>query len=376
MEKESLRFADGTPVGRLTETTWVRNVALREMALPGAVAPATLEAEVLADNLTLEPRQSLDYCRGDTPVGRFYCLSVSCTGPGRYRIRFADSMICFERCISGWLAARTWPVKLRTLLEELCAYCDVPLAEGVTLPGEDMTVEAFSGADITGSQLLAWMGQVTGRYFTVNSQGALVPGWYDEAQTPLGGGNALVQLTDGILADRWKLPFALRTALPYQLGTLRYDLFPAAAVARVVLVTEAFPNGVSWPEGLSDRVSTLIIRDNPLTAHLSHMQLQAIASRLYTQLKDLTYTPMTCTLIPGYRVDTGARVTFAQDRYAPVTKVKIRSGRCTLTAAGEAATKYTDLHRVSELENLLDRLQNAQWTNQGIRVRLTTGQEV
>ena len=143
MEKDRLLFADGRELPALTELTCTWDIRLREEALPGAVAETTLKATVLADTDPVAPGTALDYYRGQTLMGRFYCLTPECVGPGRFTITASDAMCHFDREIGPWLESRPWPMTIRALLEDLCLHCGVPPEEAMPLPGGDLPVERF-----------------------------------------------------------------------------------------------------------------------------------------------------------------------------------------------------------------------------------------
>ena len=157
MEKDRLLFADGRELPALVKLTCLWDIRLREEALPGAVAETTLEATVLADTDPVAPGPARDYYRGQTLLGRFYCLTPECVGPGRFSITASDAMFRFDREIGPWLESRPWPMTIRALLVALCLHCGVPLAENMPLPGEDLPVERFPQGKLTGRQLLGYI---------------------------------------------------------------------------------------------------------------------------------------------------------------------------------------------------------------------------
>ena len=373
MEKERL-LRGGEPIPGVLSLVWNQDVGAAQGPLPGAVATATLEVQLLADTLPDLWNTPLEYYRGSRLVGRFTCRGGSCDGPGRFTLTAADAMENFNRDVGDWLLGHSFPCTAQTLLEDLCARCQVPLEEGQTFPGGALSVTQLPAGSVSGTQLLTWMGQVMGRFFRITPQGNLKADWYPETADALGGDVALVQLADGILADRWRRPFALRAAMPYQLGSLRSDLLETRPVERVVIRRSDGALAAVYPEGDPSGAHTLILRGNPLLDCQTEMELYRIAYRLYHQLKDLRYTPMTCTLIPGFWVEPGSRVRFTdgggEPRESLVTRVQGKNGCCRLTAPGTGETAYGEM--TPAMTALLRRLQSAALQPQSLTLRDAT----
>ena len=373
MEKDRLLFADGRELPALVKLTCLWDIRLREEALPGAVAETTLEATVLADTDPVAPGTALDYYRGQTLLGRFYCLTPECVGPGRFSITASDAMFRFDREIGPWLESRPWPMTIRALLEALCLHCGVPLAENMPLPGEDLPVESFPQGKLTGRQLLGYIGQAVGRYFRVTPEGTLRGEWYPETATALGGDVALVQLADSVLGEKFQRLFALRAAVPYQLGKLRYSNFDTAPVERVLIREREADVGTAWPEDLTDTANTLILQGNPLLLARQGVDLSQVARRLQTQLANHSHRPFSCHLIPGYRIDVGSRVSFrdagGNPRQGLVTRMRLENGCCQISGTGSRAlTGIASDHRI-RVEDLLGRVLTLEQSAQGLAVR-------
>lgn len=372
MEKDRLLFPDGRELPDLVNLTYRCDISLREEALPGAVADTTLEATVLAAGDPVAPGTALDYYRGQTLMGRFYCQTPEWVGPGQFSVTASDAMCRFDREIGPWLEQFPWPTTLQGLLEALCDHCGIPMEAGLTLPGGDLAVEGFPQVQLTGRQLLGYIGQGAGRYFRVSPEGFLRAQWYAEEAVTLGGDVTLLQLSDSILGEKFQRLFALRGAVPYQLGKLRCRNFDTAPVERVLIREREADLGTAFPAELTD-ANTWIIQGNPLLVARQGTDLALTAKRLQLQLANHSHRPFSCDLIPGWRVDAGSRVAFRDAggvlRYGLVTRMQLKNGCCALSGTGSPSLSgLLSPHRL-RVEDLLGRVLTLERSAQGLAAR-------
>lgn len=372
MGKDLLLRADGTAAGSLGSLSYCCAVNAGEDLMPGAACAAMLEATVYSSGAPVGQGESLDYYRDGVRMGRFFCEKPRRTGTDQFRITAYDAMIRFDRDADAFLESLSYPLTLGALLRSLCDFCGVPPAPEIALPNEDLPVEKFPGRGVTGRKLLGWIGQAAGRYFTVSPEGCLVPGWYSGEPVALGGGSRGLMLADGLLADRFFRPFAVRTALPYRLGSLTCGDYATAPVERVLIRAGASDVGAVWPDGSPEEANTLIIQGNPLLMPHQGLDLQAVARMLYEQLREISYTPFSCRLLPGSLLLPGTWVRFTDAdgvmRTAPVMEMKLQNGSCTLTATGNPSLQSTTAFNSLTVEEVMGRVLTVERTADGLVV--------
>lgn len=338
MGKYVLRLPEGreiTAIGSLS-ITWQVNDA--QDISPGSACAAMLEATLFAET-DIAPGTELTCLEDGKALGIFRCEQPLRTGAKRQSITAYDRMVLFDREISLWLESRSFPTTARKLLEDLCVFCGVALG-GEALP--DFSVESFSQPGITGRQLLQYLGQGAGRFFTVNAAGILESRWYTPPTMILGRDIPVGNLTCGC---------------------------PTAPICRVLIRSEPSEAGTVWPDGISETANTFLVQGNPLLPP-SADRLTA-AKRLYGQLKDYTCTPFSCTLLPGGDIAPGQTVEFldaaGQHHTAPVMALKLQNGRRTVSATGSAALQSTTAFNRQLLDSLPERMLTVERTAEGLK---------
>lgn len=343
MAKYQLRMPDGTvltAIGDL-QVTWLTNDS-HDLAL-GSACAAMLEATLFGE-APLDAGTELSLWEDGRLLGRFYCQEPKRTGKNAVRLTAYDAMIRFDRDITGWIAAHSFPTTAQTLLEDLCQLCGVPLSPDTRLP-ED-TLAAFTQPTVTGRELLRYLGQIAGRFFTVTAEGLLEAGWYQKAPVMLSG---------------------------YRLGSLVHSDYTAAPIERVLIRATENEVGAVWPDGSQDSANTYILQGNPLLPPSSDRQ--AVAKRLYEQLKDYRCTPFSCTLLPGSTLLPGDTAAYTDGagkvRTAPVMKLTLKNGQRSVLATASSSLQSTEAFNRLQLQSLPGRMLTVERTAEGLKVENT-----
>lgn len=336
-----LILPDGTALEALGDVTLERSVNDSEDLSLGSACAAMLRC-TLYGQVPVTQGTELRLVLDGTDLGLFRCEKPRRTGTNRSELTAYDRMVAFDKPVQSLLESLSWPVTLQSLLESLCADCGVPLA-GQPLPGGDMPVEAFQAPTLTGRQLLRYIGQAAGRFFTVDATGSLRPGWY----TP----------TEGVLGDTWA----------YTLGSLTQADYAVAPIGRVWLRAAENDVGIVCPDGSGEAANTLILQGNPLLPpHSPHAP--AAAQRLYTQLKDFTHTPLRCTLLPGALPEPGSILTLP-DGSTGIVMTQIRKGRgAEIVSTGNPTLSSTTAFNNLGYSELTGRMLTVEQSVNGLRV--------
>ena len=341
MGKYALRLPDGrelTALGSLS-ITWMVNDS-QDLSL-GSACAAMLEATLFAE-ADIAPGTELTCLEDGKALGIFRCEQPRRTGSKGLSITAYDRMVLFDREVSSLLGDAT---TAQQLLQELCAFCGVELG-GDPLP--DFPIPAVSQPGITGRQLLQYLGQGAGRFFAVNAAGILESRWYTPPEKTLG------------------------EEIPIAMGNLTCGC-ATAPIGRVLIRSTASEAGTVWPDGSSESANTYILQGNPLLPPSADRQ--AVAKRLWQQLKDYTCTPFSCTLLPGETITPGQTVAFldgaGQRHRAPVMRLTLQNGRRTVSATGSATLQSTTAFNRLALEEIPGRMLTVERTAEGLKAENT-----
>lgn len=338
MAKYELRLPSGTILTALKDlsVTWQINDA--KDVSPGSACAAMLEAAVFGD-APLESGDRVDCYEAGVLLGTFYCRSPKRRG-NLLTLTAYDAMIRFDRDITPWLAAQTFPMTAQALLEGLCAHCEVPLEADTALP--EFSVEAFSRPGLTGRQLLQYLGQLGAGLWQITPAGQLRLFWYD-----------------------WESP-----AVPaFAADSLTCAEAPAAPIERVLIRTASHEVGAVWPDGSQESANTYILQGNPLLP--TSADRQAVAKYLYGRLKDYRCTAFTGTLLPGQSISCGAVAQLPNGCAAPVMKLTLRNGRRTAEATAGDRLQSTESFNRLQLEDLPGRVLTVERTADGLKAENT-----
>ena len=309
-----------------------RSVSDTKDIAPGAACAAMVEVRFLGDP-ELTPGMALRCCRGEIQLGIFYCGRPVRRSPGVWEVTAYDAMTRFDRDIAGWLTGRTGDTA-ESLLQALCEHCGVPVSYE-TLPGADRPIPPLSATGITGRQLLRFLGQLTGRWFSVDAYGVLRPGWYVSAPGP----------------ENWL--------------QLRYEDYTTAPVQRIQLRQSAADTGSVWPDGSEEEANTFILEGNPLLSG----DCRDVAQRLFEQLSPITHTPFTCKLLPGEEIAPGSLITFPDAMVGAVMQAVTENGICTVSGTGSPSLQSAAAFNELSLRSLNGRLLTVSRTAEGLQVR-------
>lgn len=334
MANYELRLPDGTVLTALKSLclTWQVNDG-EDLSL-GSACAAMLEAELYGD-APIGADTALQCLEDGRLLGVFHCQKPKRCG-NLLRLTAYDAMIRFDRDVTGFLAEQAFPVEAGTLLENLCAFCGVPLHPETAVAS--CTVEAFSQPGLTGRQLLRYLAQVAGRLCRVDAQGSLRLFWFDPE------------------------PRALTNCLQ---GSLRVADTPAAPIERVLIRTGDSEVGAVWPDGSESSANTYILQGNPLLPPSADRQ--GVARRLYEQLQDYRCTPFSCTLLPGAVAEPGTVLRLPGGQLAPVLKLTLKNGRRTLEATASPTLQATESFNRLQLDSLPGRVLTVERTAEGLK---------
>lgn len=361
-----------------------QSVNSRQELTLGSACAAMVEAKLLLpEDMHIEAGWELTLYKVDDRgarqlMGIFVAQEPVLAGRHIYRLTAFDRMVYTDRDITGWLNALTgWPYTLQELAQMVCSACGVELA-GEALPNGDLPVQAFQASDITGRELLQWIGEAAGRFCRADPQGRLEFAWYAPAGRlslgpefawgigyGYGEGMLSLELTgsttdSGVLLDGPYLQASYADGNVtltgpeqqyYFMGGLSKADYTPEPVQRVQIRTTANDVGTVWPE-TEGTANTYIIEGNPLLRAQSGQSLKQLAQELFTQLQAVSYTPCKVSLPATMELQPGQilRVTDSRGvQFSMYIMQRIHSGakdtlECTGSRSRDTATAVNNRH--------------------------------
>ena len=282
MSKSIIVLEDGTEISSgqdelnaITSVSLTESVNSDEELTLGSACASILEATIFT------PRGSLDLTAGaevalykeDDPGARtkkgVFILEKP-TRPSANTIKFTgyDRMIKLDKDLTQWLAdLNDWPYRLIDFAGMVCAACGLTLVTE-EIPNGDFPVPKFQYSEVTGRELMKWIGEICCRFCRANPEGDIEFAWY----TPSG---------KHITPSEEPRYFA---------KGLSYETYQVAPIEAVQIKLADSDSGGLWPEA-DNGANSYIIAGNPiLQAEISN-DLLPYLQVIKEQLHGVTYTP-------------------------------------------------------------------------------------
>ena len=293
----------------------------------------------------------------------------------RTTMRFSayDNIIKTEKQFSDWLRDNQslFPMTLLQLVQYACTYSGVVLAT-TDFPHADLSVAAFYGDGITCRQIIAWAGEIAGRFVRANANGELEFAWYrpgtgvsiipsktgaDSQLTLIDDGNGNVSIMsddlavsdDGagnvtlmsenlaIMETSTGVTIAGAVNVPFFIDGLSYESYTTDLIERVQINHSEDDVGIIYPIDVTGNCFT--ISENMILGAASRDDVTQIATDIYTQLKDVTYVPFNANVLRTMRVRAGDIISVTDSKgntfTSYVMRVAVTAGSTTLTATGD-----------------------------------------
>lgn len=246
----------------------------KELTL-GSVCANVLEAELQTPNggLELTAGQEITAYRTDESgsrnlLGRFVLKKPERPSANVLHITAYDRVSLLDRDLSEWLQTlQAWPYTMLDFARMVCNACGVELVND-TIPNGAFPVQAFFTPKITGRQLMQWIGEASGRFCRATPEGKLEFAWYTPSGVTLTADGARFFYQDG----------------------LSFEDFQVAPIQKIQIKQTRDDVGVVWPDETGEK-NTYVISGNYLLATDRSDTLLPVVKTLYSQLKDMTYTP-------------------------------------------------------------------------------------
>lgn len=373
-----IELADGTRIGSggagiaivSAELTQAVNAGT-ELTL-GSVCAAMVQVTLFApDGCPLGPGDSFILYKTSASgqlhrLGSFTAEQPQWCSGHRVKITAYDAVAKLDADLTAWLAGlNSWPYTFQELAQLVCARCGVTLADEA-LPNGELPVGRFTPGQVTGRDIMRWIGQVAGRFCTADEAGILHFGWYGDAPISYGPeeifgltvteedgaltlsgdvsaeGELILTGTVGSTGDGGDVTLWGADRRWYRQGGLQVQNYETAPISAVWLRADESDTGVIYPDGQGENV--YIIQGNPLLSDDGDLLLIA-AQTLYEGLGSFCHTPMTLTAPADLRIRAGhlVRVTDSRGRtHTGCVMTRVLSGATDrLTGVGSATLSST-----------------------------------
>ena len=340
----------------------------------------------------------------ETLIGEF--ITEKPTVASRSSIKFSayDNISKTEKLFSSWLRdnQELFPMTPMDLVLHACSYCGVKYAGGA-FPNQNISIGAFYADGLSCRQVLAWVGELAGRFVRANAKGEIEFADYIENRessvtykreyttpsdmvitdtkghvsitsesmvvTDDGKGNVAAAIENiEVLDADGNVILAMGLAVPYLEGTLSYETYKTDTVERVQVKHSGDDIGVIYPAEADG--NTYVVRENMLLGTCSVEDVTAVAQYLYEYLRSVSYVPFSVTIPKTLKIRAGD-IIMVQDSNGNVfdtlvMKMRVYSAGVALSSTGDksyetgvsvAAEKYSNLTgKVLELSKTVEGL--------------------
>ena len=255
MIRNLLYLSDGTCISSgvdqtnaIQSCTVTECVNVGEELTLGSTCCACLEVKIIAPNgeLNIPTGKEVTLCKevnGNAPVqvGVFLPERPVKVNTHVYKLTAYDKVSMLDKDISAWLKGLEWPAAgypLLTFAGMVCTACGLELAT-TDIPNATFPVYRFYKPEVTGRQIMRWIGEVAGRFCRANAYGQIELAWYTSSG-----------VTIRATGDRY-----------YYAEGLSYEDYDVAAIDAVKLQLADSEDGALWPSGAAD--NPYIITGNP-----------------------------------------------------------------------------------------------------------------
>lgn len=277
------------PIMKVTLTEEVN--AGDELAL-GSACAAILEANILAPygGLTLAAGDKVTLYKVDEAgvehkKGVFILEKPSRVSANAVKLTGYDRMIELDKDLTTWLSELDeWPYSLHEFAGMVCDACGLSLVmEGI--PNADFPVPQFKYPDVTGRQLMKWIGEICGCFCRANADGNIELAWYAPS------GKTITPSGD----------------YRYFAKGLSYETYTVDPIEAVQLKLADSEDGALWPAA-AEGAHSYVISGNPILLADVSDELEPYLDVIRQRLAALRYTPCKVSLPANLAINAGSTV--------------------------------------------------------------------
>lgn len=179
-----------------------------------------------------------------------------------------NRVVKLDKDLGQWLNSLTgWPYRLIDFAVMVCEACGLTLVKE-TIPNAGFPVPQFFRANVTGRQLMRWIGEICCRFCRANADGNIELAWYEDS------GKTITP----------------RGECRYLANSLAYDTYETEKVDAVQIRLSNSTDGALWPSVYGVQNPYVISGNAILLASVTE-DLAPYLQTIEKELKDFTYTP-------------------------------------------------------------------------------------
>lgn len=262
----------------------------------GSVCSTMLEARIFAQNGDLHistgteiTLYKVDDTGARTKVGLFTLEKPERNNAHAYKITAYDRVSRLDRNLAPWLNGLTeWPYTMFAFAQMVCAQCGLTLAND-SLPCGDFQIRKFSAGEVTGRQLMSWVGEANAKFCRATPDGEIEFAWYVPAAAQIA-------------------PVRSAGTYGYYQGSLSYSDYSVTPIEKVQIRFSDEDVGAIYPNDAAAS-NTYRITGNYLLLTDTTDRLLPIAQNIYQALKEMTYVPGKVSIPSNLEIRAGNIVT-------------------------------------------------------------------
>jgi len=268
------------------------SVNVRQELNPGSAFANMIEATILTpgggvvvnagDEVTV---YKVDETGNRTQYGIFTLEKPTRPTANTLKLTGYDRMLRLDKDLTEWVnSLNGWPYRLTAFAEMVCNVCGI----GYTpreVPNGDFPVHQFSKSNMTGRQIMRWLGEICCRFCRITADGRLEFAWYEPS------GKVIAPTGDGY----------------YFAGSLTYGDYMVMPVDGVQLCLAEGKNGALWPD--KDGDNPYIITGNYILLARVTEDLLPYLQVMERELAKMTYVPLQVSVPATLEIRAGHTVT-------------------------------------------------------------------
>lgn len=275
-------FSGHDSVNAIQSTTITDSVNSGAELTLGSVCCAALEVKLFAPggnfNIAVGSEivlHKVDDTGNRTQAGIFRTESPERPSRNIYKFVAYDRISRLDKDLTEWIDSLTdWPFPLLTFARMVCEECKLTLIN-TEIPNGDFLVNEFPNKNVTGREIMGWIGQICARFCRATPDGNVEFAWYQDSG-----------ITLRPTGDRFYF-------------SLKYEDYQVERIDAVQVRLADSTNGLPWPQ-VNAGTNSYVLSGNPLITVVND-ELKNRFSVIKEELAKAVYTP--CKIILESSID-------------------------------------------------------------------------
>jgi hypothetical protein len=286
-----------------------------------------------------------------TLAGTYWAVKPTSQTRNTYKVYAYDVVSRLDSVQSTWLRSiqDQFPMTLWKFAGLVAQRCGVTIANSSLPRNGTYLVQAFYADNLTGRQLLAWVGEASCTFLRATPDGKIEFAWYTDYTSQSIG--PTVYIRDG----------------------LSHDKFQTAPVVKVQIRQSDDDVGVLYPSDESGS-NALVIQGNLLLTSATADALKPVAQAIFETMQGVTYTPLKVTVPADFPLPAPGNIVSVTDARGNVLSSyimtrKISGQQVTLESTGNATRDGTAAVNEQSYKNLTGKMLEIKTSVDGLEVK-------